>query len=109
MSGLKELAAPSKNIELYWKDFEKDMQESYQEASKNSFLRLIATPKRLLYGNSSIYYIHQMGGQLSRQEMQMHSFSHSAEMPTLNILDPESLDYSLRVFRCERMKNETNS
>lgn len=57
VSGLKELAAPSKNIELYWKDFEKDMQESYEEASKNSFLRLIATPKRLLYGNSSIYYM----------------------------------------------------
>ncbi|MFQ2825145.1 MULTISPECIES: hypothetical protein [Aeromonas] len=109
VSGLKELAAPSKNIELYWKDFEKDMQKSYEEASKNSFFRLIATPKRLLYGNSSIYYIHQMDGQPSRQEMQMHSFSHSAEMPTLNILDPESLDYSLRIFRCERMKNEINS
>ena len=109
VSELKELAAPSKNIELYWKDFEKDMQESYEEASKNSFLRLIATPQRLLYGNSSIYYIHQIGGQPSRQEMQMHSFSHSAEMPTLNILDPESLDYSLRFFRCERMKNEINS
>lgn len=50
-----------------------------------------------------------MDGQPSRQEMQMHSFSHSAEMPTLNILDPESLDYSLRIFRCERMKNEINS
>lgn len=108
-SGLKELTAPSKNIELYWKNFEKDMQESYEEASKNSFFRLIGTPKRLLYGNSSIYYIHQKEGQPSRQEMQMHSFSHSAEMPTLNILDPESLDYALRVFRCERMKNETNS
>ena len=85
------------------------MQKSYEEASKNSFLGLIATPKRLLYGNSSIYYVHQMDGQSSRQEMQIHSFSHSAELPTLNILDPESLDYSLRVFRCERMKNETNS
>lgn len=108
-SGLKELSAPSKNIDLYWNDFEKDMQKSYEEASKNSFLGLIATPKRLLYGNSSIYYVHQMDGQSSRQEMQMHSFSHSAELPTLNILDPESLDYSLRVFRCERMKNEINS
>ncbi|WP_429152542.1 hypothetical protein [Aeromonas veronii] len=108
-SGLKELTAPSKNIELYWKNFEKDMQESYEEASKNSFFRLIGTPKRLLYGNSSIYYIHQKEGQPSRQEMQMHSFSHSAEMPTLNILNPESLDYALRVFRCERMKNEINS
>ncbi|BEE17462.1 hypothetical protein VAWG006_17150 [Aeromonas enteropelogenes] len=109
VSGLKELTAPSKNIDLYWNDFEKDMQKSYEEASKNSFFRLIATPKRLLYGNSSIYYVHQMDEQSSRQEMQMHSFSHSSELPTLNILDPESLDYSLRVFRCERMKNEINS
>lgn len=108
-SKLKELTAPSKNIDLYWKNFEKDMQKSYEEASKKSFFRLIATPQRLLYGNSSIYYIHQGDGQSTRQEMQMHYFSHSAEMPTLNILDPESLGYSLRVFRCERMKNEINS
>ncbi|MCP3289186.1 hypothetical protein [Aeromonas hydrophila] len=108
-SKLKELTAPSDNINSYWKDFYKDMQRAQEEASEHSFIRMVATTQRLLYGNSSIYYIHQMDGQSSRQEMQMHSFSHSAEMPTLNILDPESLDYSLRVFRCERMKNEIDS
>lgn len=108
-STLKELAASNENIELYWKDFEEDIKKFYEESSKNSFFRLLSTPKRVLYGNSSIYYVHQNDGQFTRREVQMHSFSHSAEIPTLNILDPESLDYSLRVFRCERMKNEINS
>ncbi|WP_421239974.1 hypothetical protein [Aeromonas enteropelogenes] len=108
-SELKELAAPSYNINAYWKDFDKDMQKAQEKASKFSFVRMVATTQRLLYGNSSIYYIHKGDGQSARQEMKLHSFSHSAEMPTLNILDPESLDYILQVFRCERIKNEINS
>ncbi len=106
---LKELMAPRENINTYWKDFDKGMQEAHEEASKSSFIRMIATTQRLLYGNSSIYYIHHGDGKSVRQEMQMHSFSHSTEMPRLNVLDPESLDYVLRIYRCERMKNEVNS
>ncbi|CAI0860095.1 Uncharacterised protein [Serratia marcescens] len=105
---LKELMAPSENVTTYWKDFDKGMQEAHEKASKSSLIGMFAT-HRLLYGNSSIYYQYQGGGKPVRQEMKMHSFSHSTEMPRLNVLDPESLDYILRVYRCEVMKNETNS
>ncbi|WP_105212983.1 hypothetical protein [Pseudoalteromonas sp. T1lg22] len=108
-SGLKELMAPRENIRAYWKESNESMQAAYEDASRGSIIDLIATKKTLLYGNSSIYYIHRGDGELVRQEMQMQSFSHSTEMPRLNILDPESLDYTLRVYRCERMKNEANS
>ncbi|HFK6082430.1 TPA: hypothetical protein ACG0NP_003525 [Enterobacter cloacae] len=108
VSELKELMAPSENISAYWKDFDKGMQEAHEEASKSSLIKMFTT-HRLLYGNSSIYYLHQGDGKSVRQEMQMHSFSHSAEIPRLNVLDPESLDYTLRIYRCERMKNEVNS
>ncbi|PSW27629.1 hypothetical protein C9J21_21220 [Photobacterium phosphoreum] len=106
---LKELMAPSENVRAYWKKSNKDMQAAYEEASKGSFIREIATTQKLLYGNSSIYYVHKGNGERLRQEMQMQSFSHSTEMPTLNVLDPESLDYILRIYRCERIKDEVNS
>ncbi len=104
VSGLKELMAPSENISAYWKESNKDMQVAYEEASKASIFRQIATTQSLLYGNSSIYYVHQGNGDRVRQEMQMHSFSHSTEMPRLNVLDPESLDYLLRAYRYEELK-----
>lgn len=104
VSGLKELMAPRENINVYWKESNKSMQAAYEDASRGSIIDLIATKQTLLYGNSSIYYVHRGDGEQVRQEMQMQSFSHSTEMPRLNVLDPESLDYVLRVYRCERMK-----
>ncbi|HFQ4942272.1 TPA: hypothetical protein ACGUM0_004734 [Vibrio vulnificus] len=109
VSGLKELMAPRENISVYWKESNKSMQAAYEDASRGSIFDLIAMKQTLLYGNSSIYYMQLGDGEQVRQEMQMQSFSHSTEMPRLNILDPESLDYILRVYRCERMKNEVNS
>ncbi|MCE0556702.1 hypothetical protein [Motilimonas sp. E26] len=109
VSELKELMAPRENVSAYWKKFNKDMQAAYEDNSRGALFDLITTKQTLLYGNSSIYYVHRGDGEHIRQEMQMHSFSHSTEMPRLNVLDPESLDYILRVYRCERMKNEANS
>lgn len=85
------------------------MQKAHEKASESSIFEIIATKQRLLYGNSSIYYVHMGDGKSVRQEAQMHSFSHSTEMPRLNVLDPESLDYVLRIYRYGRMKNEANS
>lgn len=109
VSELNELMAPSENVRAYWKNFDKKMQKAHEKASKSSIIQKIVTTQRLLYGNSSIYYVHQGDGKSVRQEVQMHSFSHSTEMPRLNVLDPESLDYVLHICRYERMKNEANS
>ncbi|QBF82848.1 hypothetical protein EXU30_09190 [Shewanella maritima] len=109
VSELKELKAPRENISLYWKESNKSMQAAYEDSSKGSFLDLIATKQTLLYGNSSFYYMQLGDGEQVRQEVQMQPFSYSTELPRLNVLDPESLDYTLRVYRCERMKNEANS
>ncbi|TOH86946.1 hypothetical protein CGI72_22735, partial [Vibrio parahaemolyticus] len=110
VSELKELMAPSENINVYWKESNRHMQTAYEKASRGSLIdHLCSTKQILLYGNSSIYYVHKGDGETIRQEMQMQSFSHSTEMPSLDVLDPESLDYMLRLYRCERMKNEINS
>ncbi|AWB01504.1 hypothetical protein CU052_19835 [Vibrio harveyi] len=108
ISGMRELMAPSENVSLYWKELNKGMEEAHEEASKSSLMSLFTT-QRLLYGNSSIYYLHKGDGEQVRQEMEMQSYSHSKEMPRLNVLDPETLDYTLQVYRYEGMKNEVDS
>lgn len=108
VSGLKELAAPSENVNVYRKNFNKQYELGYDEAPKSALMQMIPV-QHLLYGNSSIYYVHQVNGERMRQEMEMHSFSHSTEMPRLDVLDPENLNYMLRVYRLERMKNEADS
>ncbi|NDV92880.1 hypothetical protein GTH32_17065 [Alteromonas sp. 345S023] len=99
LSGLKELSAPRENVDSYWKRFSKDVAEAHEQASKSSlFLQLFNTEK-VLYGNSSIFYVKRGDGNELRQEVNMHSSSHSSELPTLNVLDPERLDYKLRFYR----------
>jgi len=103
-SEIKELKGSNENLIAYWRNFEKTMQDAHEEASKSSIIRMLAKTQIVLYGNSSIYYIHQGDGRTERQEMQMHTFSHSTEMPRLNILDPISLDYFLMICRHEKIK-----
>jgi len=108
VSGLKELIAPTENVSAYWKEFNKGVQVAHEDASKSSLMSLFTT-QRLLYGNSSIYYLHLGDGEQVRQEAEMQSFSHSTEMPRLSVIDPENLDYTLRFYRYGRMKNEVDS
>ncbi|MGS0224802.1 hypothetical protein ACUOJE_23830, partial [Escherichia coli] len=77
VSELNELKAPSENLSIYWKNVDRSMQKAIEEASEFSLFRMFSKPKILLYGNSSIYYIHQGDGESIRQEMQMQTFSHS--------------------------------
>lgn len=99
LSGLKELSAPRENVDTYWKRFSKDIADAQEQASRSSFLHQIVNTEKILYGNSSIFYVKQGDGNKLRQEVNMHAFSHSSELPTLNVIDPERLDYKLRVYR----------
>lgn len=108
VSNLRELRAPSKNIDSYWADFDRSMERARDEAPKSVF-QDICTVQNLLYGNSSIQYMHDGNGEQIRQEIKMHTFSHSSEMPRLNVLDPENLEYMLRKYRYESINNEANS
>jgi hypothetical protein len=103
ISNLKELRAPLENINIYRNDFHRKMQKAQDEAPSSIF-RDLCTVQNLLYGNSSIYYIEQGDGIKVRQEMEMQSFSHSSEIPRLDVVDPGTLDYMLRVYRHERTK-----
>lgn len=80
----------------------RSMQEAHKTAEKKSVLLSIVSRSVLLYGNRSISYFEGSDGKAERNEMKLHSFSHSIESPRLDILEPFDLDYTLRVFRSMR-------
>ncbi len=98
---MKELKPSIEQREAYSRAFNKKMDASYKESQKDSiFGDVFGKPKVLLYGNSSIHYIQQgkEGGPI-RQETPMHSISTSIEFPSLEYLDPHSLDHMLLKFK----------
>jgi hypothetical protein len=78
------------------------MRQAHKQAEKKSIFMSIVSRQVLLYGTRSISYFEGPDGKKQRNEMKMHSFSHSIESPRLNILEPFDLDYTLRVFRAMR-------
>ena len=106
-SEVKELRAPQREIDLYWKNFNTKMSQSIDKSKKGSIMEFIGT-QTILYGHDVMSHIH-MGSETKRSINTMHSFSHSSELPKLSVIDPEGLDIMLRVFRTKRLKNETDS
>lgn len=78
------------------------MRQAHKQAEKKSIFMSIVSRQVLLYGTRSISYFDGPGGKQLRNEIKMHSFSHSIEAPRLDILEPFDLDYTLRVFRAMR-------
>ena len=106
-SDIKELRAPQREVDLYWKDLNTKMSQGIDKSKKSSIMDLFTT-QTILYGHDVISHIH-MGSETKRSINTMHSFSHSSELPKLSVIDPEGLEIMFRVFRTERLKNETDS
>ena len=103
VQGVKELKPSIANREAYARKMNREINASYKEAHKSSILAdLIGKPLVLLYGNSSIYYVHgSSGGESIRNEMTLQNISTSFEFPSLENLDPHSLESMLLSFRWE--------
>lgn len=106
-SDIKELRAPQREVDLYWKDFNMKMSQSMEKSKKGSIMELIGT-QTILYGHDVMSHVY-MGSETKRSINTMHSISHSTEMPKMDVVDPEGLNIKLRVFRTERLKNEIDS
>lgn len=79
------------------------MRQAHKQAEKKSVFMSIVSRSVMLYGNRSISYFEGPDGKKQRNEMKLHSISHSFEAPRLDILEPFDLDYTLRVFRAMRV------
>lgn len=78
------------------------MRQAHKQAEMKSVFMSMVSRQVLLDGTRSISYFEGPGGNKQRNEMKMHSFSHSIESPRLDVLEPFDLDYTLRVFRAMR-------
>jgi hypothetical protein len=96
-----ELLPSQSQRETHFRLANRQMTEARKKAEKNSILNSICSKSVLLYGRKSIHYIHGLDDQVHRQEMPLHSFSHSIEHSRLAYMDPHGLDYMLRVFSIE--------
>ncbi|EXC25575.1 hypothetical protein J520_3044 [Acinetobacter sp. 869535] len=76
------------------------MNKAYAESRKNSLFGSLFTENTLLYGKNTAFII-QTGEGSQRQTMPLHSFSHSIDFPSMEILDSTSLHYALIKFKLE--------
>ena len=80
------------------------MREVGKLAMDKSIFSKICRTATLLYGNRGQSFIREAQGHLRPVEMEMKSFGVTFETPRLEIIDPIKLDYTLRVFRSERLE-----
>jgi hypothetical protein len=99
---IKELRPSERERLIEQHRHHRSMQEAHNAAEKKSVFLSIVSRSVLLYGNRSISYFKGPDGTTQRNEMKLHTFSHSIESPRLDILEPFDLDYTLRVFRAMR-------
>lgn len=79
------------------------MRDAHKQAQSQSVLLNLVKHSVLLYGNRSLSFIKDDKDSLRPVEMDLKPYGVSFEMPRMEIVDPLGLDYTIRVFRTERM------
>lgn len=79
------------------------MRDAHKQAQSQSVLLNLVKRSVLLYGNRSLSFIKDDNDALRPVEMDLKPYGVSFEMPRMEIIDPVGLDFTLRVFRNERM------
>lgn len=90
--------------ETYRRHMSESMTKSMKAAEKTSIFHNLFARSTLLYGNKSINYIFVGDGEPRRMEIPLSNHGVSMEFPRMDNIDPYGLDYMLRVFRQERLR-----
>lgn len=99
-NNIKELRVGQTEDFAYRRHQQQMMNKAYAESRKNSLFGSLFTENTLLYGKNTAFII-QTGEGSQRQTMPLHSFSHSIDFPSMEILDSTSLHYALTKFKLE--------
>lgn len=102
---IPELYPSQENREVYRRRMSRQMSEAMKNAEKESVFLSILPKSVLLYGRKSIDYVYDPNGELRRMEMPLKSFGTEMEFPRLDNIDPFGLDYMIRIFRAEQMRD----
>ncbi|TGU74586.1 hypothetical protein E4633_03735 [Geomonas terrae] len=81
------------------------MRDAQKAAESQSPLLSMIKRSVLLYGNRSLSFLNDGSDTLRPFEMDLKPYSISFEMPRMDIVDPVGLDYTIRVFRGERLSS----
>ncbi len=74
--------------------------DMHKQVRKESVLLSLVHQSTILYGRSTMTYVR--GADNPPMTMDMHAYSHSVEVPRLDVLDPVSLSWMLWRFRMAR-------
>lgn len=97
---VKELwVNPSQHFE-YRRHHQQKMNQAYAKSRKESVFAGLFTENTLLYGKSTAFIVQTNEGSI-RQTMPLHSYSHTIDFPSLEILDSTSLHHCLLSFKAE--------
>lgn len=99
---IPELYPSTDQREAYHRHHTREMEESFKEAEKRSVFLSLISKQTLLYGRTSVNYIHDGQGKTHRQEIPLQQHSVEFEIPRMVQLDPLGLEHQLAVFRAER-------
>ena len=80
------------------------MQKVQKDAEKQSVFLSLVHRSVLLYGRRSITYVQEPGNRRRPVSMDMHSISHSIELPRSEISDPVGLSILMLAFRSQKRK-----
>jgi len=100
---IPEMYPTQEQREVQRRSYSRKMAESYKEARKGSIMDLICSKSVLLYGKSSIMHVYDGSGKSNRMEIPLQQHSVSFEVPRQTEISPVDFDYTLRVFRNERL------
>ena len=101
IGNVPELRPSEREQQLEWQRRSDSMAEAWRAARKKSIFAQIASESLILYGTRAVSWFKDHADERQRIETPMKSFSHSFEMPRVDIVDPVGLEIMLLNFRRE--------
>lgn len=98
---IKELQPSARERRIVALREREQMAGAHREAEKQSVLFGLASRSVILHGRRSVTYVIRPGGTREPVEVDLHPFSLEIEMPRMQAVDPNGLEYLLSVFRSE--------
>lgn len=97
---IKELSVGQAEYFAYRRHHQQMMNKAYAESKRNSPLSSIFNESTILYGKSTAFIIQTDQGS-HRRTVPMHTFRHTIDFPSMEILDSTSLLHTLLSFKLE--------
>jgi hypothetical protein len=106
---IKELFPSEHHRQIERMRLQEQSREIHKQAQEQSIFYNLVHRSVLLYGRRSLAYVDGPDEIRRPIEMELHPHTFSYELPQMEIADPIGLDYMLRVFRAERLPDETHN